>query len=66
MRAEYLVARGQWVLVAVIEFLGDVRVLADCDEADTIAQQVVDEELSRAREAILDRLSRAGIEASVL
>jgi hypothetical protein len=53
-------------LLAVVEFLSDVRVLADCEEADAIAQQVVEEELARARAAILDRLAKAGLEASVL
>jgi hypothetical protein len=52
-------------VLVVIEFLTDIGVLADSEEADELARRIVDEELARARAAIVDRLEAEGVEASL-
>ena len=52
-------------MVVVLEFFMDVRVLADSEETDTLARRIIEQELARAREAIVDRLTAAGVQASV-
>jgi hypothetical protein len=52
-------------MVVVISFVTDVGVLADGPEAERLAQQVIDEELERARTAILERLTAQGIDVSM-
>lgn len=49
-------------MVAVIDLVTDVGLLADGDHAERLAWQVIQEELARAREAIVDRLTAAGVD----
>jgi hypothetical protein len=52
-------------VVAVIQLIADVSVLADSDEADRIAKLVIDEELDRARDAIKERLVQLGVNVTL-
>jgi hypothetical protein len=52
-------------MVAVITLTTDVRILADDEDAEVIAQRVVVEELRRSRAAIADRLTELGVEVSI-
>lgn len=52
-------------MLAIITFTTDVRVLADDQDAEAIAERVVAEELLRSRAAIEDRLTELGLEVSI-
>ena len=52
-------------MVVVIDFVTDVGVLADDEDAEQLALEVIEQELQRARTAILERLFDLGIGASI-
>jgi hypothetical protein len=52
-------------MVAVIDLNVDVGIVADQEEAERLARQVIDDELGRARSAITQRLTTLGVEVSL-
>lgn len=52
-------------MVAVIQLMADVVVVADCDEAETLASSVIDEELERAKQRIVARLRAMRVDVSL-
>jgi hypothetical protein len=53
------------VMVAVIDFIVDVGVVADDEDTERLAQQVIEEEIDRARTTIARRLTSVGVEVSI-
>jgi len=52
-------------MVVVISFMADVSVLADQEAAERLARTVIDEEVERARAAIVARLVDLGVEVTM-